>query len=110
MRFAKDNRLLPDGFNRATAGADAAVVGVEADPDFGGGSDRVRYAVLLAGATGPYDVQVQLYFQPIAFRWAQNLASYDAEETRRFVAWYEEMAASSAVVLARATTRVAGAP
>jgi hypothetical protein len=110
VRFAKDNRLLPDGFDRVAAGPDAAVVGAEQDADFTGGSDRVRYAVPLAGSTGPYDVEVQLWYQPIAFRWAQNLARYDSEETRRFVAWYDEMAGGSAVALAGAATRVTGAP
>jgi hypothetical protein len=111
VRFLKDNRLLPDGFDRGVAGADAAVVGVPAsDADFAGGGDLVTYRVAVGAAPGPYVAEVQLLFQPIAFRWAQNLAGYDAEETRRFVRWYDEMATGSSVVLARARTQVAGAP
>jgi hypothetical protein len=101
----KDNRILPDGFNRATAAAEVAVQGGAArDPDFAGGGDRVRYSVDLAGRAGPYSMTVALWYQPIAFRWARNLAGYDALEPRRFVTWYNEMASSSAIVVARADT------
>ena len=41
-RFVKDNRLLPDGFDKSTVKADIAVQGDAArDADFGGGSDRI---------------------------------------------------------------------
>jgi hypothetical protein len=108
VRFAKDNRLLPDGFDRSAAGASAGVVGAEQDGDFTGGGDRVRYEVPLGPGAGPYAVEVRLWYQPIGFRWAQNLAAYDAEETRRFSEWYRAMAGGSAVVLARVETRVGG--
>ncbi|MEO5821388.1 MAG: hypothetical protein ABIT71_12865, partial [Vicinamibacteraceae bacterium] len=42
-------------------------------------------------------------YQPIAYRWARNLARYDAAETRRFVGFYDAAAGESATVLARAT-------
>ena len=104
VRFGKDNRLLPDAFDRALAGADAAVLGDAArDADFTGGSDRVRYQVDVAGRSGPFTVEAELWYQPIAWRWARNLAGYDAVETRRFVDWYGAMAASSAVVVASDT-------
>jgi hypothetical protein len=108
VRFAKDNRLLPDGFDRAAAGASAGVVGVDQDADFTGGSDRVRYEVPVGPAAGAYTVEVRLWYQPIGFRWAQNLAAYDAAETRRFSEWYRAMAGSSAVVLASAEVRAEG--
>lgn len=50
---------------------------------------------------GPFTVTVELWFQPIAYRWAQNLADYDSFETDRFVRYYESMAAASGLVLAR---------
>ena len=55
-----------------------------------------------AGRTGPFQVDVELRYQPIAYRWAQNLRAYDATETRRFVNWYDEMASGSSQVLASA--------
>jgi hypothetical protein len=109
VRYVKDNRMLPDGFVAATAGEDAAVRGVPADDlDFSGGGDEVRYSMDVTGRAGPFTVEVELWYQPIAFRWARNLAEYDAPETNRFVRWYDEMAASSAVVLGRATATAYG--
>ncbi|MFN2444390.1 MAG: hypothetical protein ABR606_02180 [Vicinamibacterales bacterium] len=104
VRYIKDNRLLPRGFDKSTASADIAVLGAAApDPDFLGGADRIRYTIDLADAAGPYTVEATLRFQPIAYRWAQNLKPYDAVETRRFVAYYESMSAAATAVLARAT-------
>jgi hypothetical protein len=109
VRFLKDNRLLPNGFDRALAGEDAAVRGgAEEDADFGAGGDRIRYSVDVAGRVGPFSVEVELRYQPIAYRWARNLAEYDAPETRQFVAWYDDMAAGSSVVVARSEARVSG--
>lgn len=102
--YVKDNRLLPRGFDKATADPDIRVHGGAAgDADFGGGEDRVRYDVSVAGAEGPFRIDVALYYQPIAYRWAQNLRSYEAAEPRRFLSFYESMAAASATVLARTT-------
>ena len=102
VRFAKDNRVTPEGFVRETAVGDVAVRGdASADPDFIGGSDGVGYRVPVDPAAGPFTVEAALWFQPIGYRWARELVPYEAVETRRFVAYYEEAAASSAVVLAR---------
>ena len=105
--YIKDNRLLPRGFDKATAAPDIAVRGgAEHDPDFTAESDRVRYVVNTAGQTGPFQVAAELRYQPISFRWAQNLQAYDAMETRRFVNWYDEMASGSSQVLASATASI----
>lgn len=105
--FVKDNRLLPRGFDKRTAESDIAVRGdALEDGDFGAGGDRVRYAVALAGATGPFEIAVELRYQPIAFRWADNLRAYDAPEPRRFVSYYQSMAEGSSTVVARAAARV----
>lgn len=100
--YTKDNRLLPTGFDKTTAAEDIAVQGGAADDaDFAGGGDVVRYRVATQGAEGPFTVEAALWYQPVAYRWAQNLAPYDALETRRFVRYYESMASQSGVVLAR---------
>ena len=67
VRYAKDNRLLPRGFDKATAGDDYAVYGdARDDPDFQGGGDRIVFRPLLpAGASGPFRVEVDLLYQPI---------------------------------------------
>lgn len=106
-RWVKDNRILPDGFDRARADARVSPAGLATDdPDFVPGSDAVRYNVAVDPAAGPFTVQAELWFQPIGYRWAENLASYDAAETRRFVRYYREMAGASALMLARASSEV----
>ena len=107
VRFLKDNRLLPRGFDKATADKDIAVVGGAAeDESFTGGRDRVRYGVNVGTASGPFQIDAELRFQPIAYRWAQNLTQYDASEAQRFVRWYDALAHVSSVVLSRSTAQV----
>ena len=106
VRYLKDNRLLPSGFHKQTAEKDIAVVGEAADdPNFTDAGSLVRYSVPVGDAQGPFHVQAELWYQPIGFRWAHNLNPYDAVEPHRFVQYYESMASSSAVVLARAEAR-----
>ena len=102
-QYLKDNRLLPRGFDKATAPADVAVHGGAADdPDFGGERDRVRYEMPCPGP-GPYTVEAELRYQSIGFRWAHNLERYDAAEPKRFLSYYTAMAAGSSVVVATST-------
>jgi hypothetical protein len=101
--YLKDNRLLPSGFSKQNAEKDIAVIGEAAnDPNFTDKGNIVRYSVSTAGAAGPFHVQAELWYQPIGFRWAHNLAPYIAEEPRRFVSYYESMSSNTAVVLASA--------
>lgn len=104
VQYLKDNRLLPDGFDKASASKDVAVRGQAAsDSDFAAGGDRVRYVVDVSGATGPFSIDATLYYQSIGYRWAKNLAAYDAPEPKRFLRYYDEMARGSTTALARAT-------
>lgn len=101
--YLKDNRLLPTGFQKETADADIAVHGEAADdPNFTGGGDLIRYRAALGNGQGPFHVQVELWYQPIGFRWAHNLQPYDSMETQRFVRYYDSMPAETALVLAHA--------
>jgi hypothetical protein len=100
--YLKDNRLLPRGFDKATADSEIRVIGgANEDADFLGGSDHIRYSVDVAGSEGPFQIEAELRFQPIGYRWAQNLKAYDTSETQRFVGYYESMASASSEVLAR---------
>jgi hypothetical protein len=102
VRYLKDNRLLPRGFNKRTAGPDIAVLGAAFDdPDFSAASDRVRYAVPIGGASGPFTVTAELLYQPIGFRWAANLKSYNAAEPQRFTGYYAAMASAATTTLAK---------
>jgi hypothetical protein len=103
VRYAKDNRLLPSGFDKTSAAVDIAVTGAAySDENFTAGSDRVHYRVSLENSVGAVTVTARLIYQPIAYRWAENLREYDAFETNRFVGYYEENAAGSTTVLAEA--------
>ncbi|HXK02671.1 MAG TPA: hypothetical protein VMS37_09735 [Verrucomicrobiae bacterium] len=104
LRFVKDNRLLPKGFDKRTATPDIAVHGeAETDADFDSGGDTVRYSMAAAGTQGPFRVEAELWYQPIAYRWAMNLNRYDATEPKRFVSYYVSLASTSGVILAHAS-------
>jgi hypothetical protein len=102
-KYLKDNRILPAGFDKATASTEIAVQGEAAsDPAFKGGSSTTQYQIPARGASGPFKIAVQLLYQPIGYRWARNLASFQADEPRHFVKYFEQAAPNSAVVLAHA--------
>ncbi len=104
VRYLKDNRLLPRGFDKKSADADIAVHGGAADdPDFVAAGDTVHYAMPVGSASGPFTVSAELQYQPIGFRWANNLKQYDAPEPHRFTSYYDSMASASATTLASAT-------
>jgi hypothetical protein len=107
VRFAKDNRVLPTGFDKASADPDVAVNGeASGDGDFVGGSDRVAYRIDVARASRPLEIRAELWYQPIGFRWARNLADFDALETDRFVRYYDALSHVSGALLAEASAVV----
>jgi hypothetical protein len=101
--YAKDDRLLPAGFDKRSAEKDIAVAGEAADdPNFTDKGSLIRYMVDTGNATGPFQVEAELWYQPIGFRWAHNLADYKAAEPQRFLGYYESASQHSAIVLAKA--------
>jgi hypothetical protein len=103
-QYLKDNRLLPRGFDKATADPGVGVYGAaRQDADFTGNGDTVHYAVPVAATGGPFRVSVELLYQPIGYRWAHNLEKYDAPEPKRFLSYFNAMSASSSVVVAKAS-------
>jgi hypothetical protein len=108
VRYVKDNRLLPRGFDKLAAPWDIAVLGgaVE-DENFAGGGDQIEYVVDTGGAVGPLSVTAKLYYQAIGFRWADNLKNYQTTETERFVRYYGENSEHSAIRLAESSVVVA---
>jgi hypothetical protein len=104
--YAKDNRLLPVGFDKVVAGEDIAVHGGALDDeDFEGGGDTTRYAIALDGAPQPLNVTVELLYQAISYRWAENLRAYDAAEVNRFLGYYDAVP-NEPVVMDTATISV----
>jgi cytochrome c551/c552 len=107
VRYLKDNRLLPKGFQKADADPWVAVIGdAREDSDFSAGGDRLRYSMAVDDHEGPFQLDVELRFQVVGFRWAENLRTYKAEETSRFVRYFESMASSASAVVARATATI----
>jgi hypothetical protein len=107
VRFIKDNRLLPAGFDKRAVTQDIAPQGAAVeDADFAAGADRIRYSVPVGSAQGPFRVEAELWFQPISFRWADNLRSYQAMEPQRFTRYYDATASGSALMLVRSTSVV----
>lgn len=101
VRFIKDNRILPKGFDKTTAEEEIAVQGnAYEDPNFQGGVDEITYRVKLNRVESPLTVRAELWYQPIGYRWAKNLMPYDSHETNRFVTYYNSMSGKSAVQLA----------
>jgi hypothetical protein len=101
--YIKDNRLLPGGFDKQSAENDIRVIGeAQTDPNFTDKGSLTRYNVDLKGAQGPFQIEAELWYQPVGFRWARNLGSYQAAEPQRFVGYYESASRHSAVVLAKA--------
>jgi hypothetical protein len=103
VRYLKDNRLLPRGFDKDTAEPDIAVYGeARDDPNFAGGGDRVHYQIGLPEGQGLYAVEVELRFQAIGYRWAHNLQPYDAPEPKAFLDYFQAVSANASSLVQRA--------
>ena len=103
--YLKDNRLLPDGFDKDSAHEDYGVWGLARnDTDFVGGSDRIRYRVDVSAADSPLTVTAELRYQSIGYRWAHNLERHDSPETNRFLAYYNETPSPAVTIASAAAT------
>ena len=79
--YAKDNRLLPPGFDIENAIANIAIYGKATnDSNFIAGSDRVEYRIDTGGKSGPYTIKVELLYQTISYRFVQDLLTDDDKE------------------------------
>lgn len=96
--YAKDNRLLPAGFDKATAGADIAVVGdALGDANFQGGSDQIGYQIGgLSG--GKYAVTAELIYQPLSYPALKDLIQSSGTEITTFKSMYGASAHKSTVM------------
>ncbi|MBN2193028.1 MAG: hypothetical protein JW751_09450 [Polyangiaceae bacterium] len=106
-RYLKDNRLLPRGFEKRAASHDIGVYGAAmGDDDFRGGEDEVRYRISLPGRVGRLVIAAELLYQPIGYRWAENLRAVPAAEARRFAGYYSAMSSASVVQISSARRTV----
>jgi hypothetical protein len=87
--YLKDNRLLPAGADKAGLPADIGVYGAARDdPSFVGGSDLVTYQVDVAGVTGPFTFSAELLYEPLSYRFVQDLLADGTPLTERFAGYY----------------------
>jgi hypothetical protein len=104
--YRKDNRLLPAGFDAATAPPEIAVHGAaREDANYRGGSDRVTYEVDLSGGSRAVRLEAELLFQPVSFAFVEDLAR---DSRRPLVARYLRLhgeADPAPEVLARVSAR-----
>src|SRR5262249_10689221 len=104
--YLKDNRLLPAGFDKTTAHPQIALHrSALHDPGVNERRDQLGYEVEVDSAAAPFEVIAELWYQPIGFRWAMNLRTYNASEPQRFTGEYASMSGNSAVKLAESRTR-----
>lgn len=90
--YTKDNRLLPVGFDLTKASSNIAVYGeASQDNDFLPGGDRLTLEIDLGKAVGPFTLRVELCYQSIGYRWAQNLASQSFAEAQSFATYYDSV-------------------
>lgn len=104
--YIKNNRLLPNGFDKITAADDIAVRGAAyEDPDFVGGGDQVRFVIDVGAAQGPFTVEAELLYLSIGFNWAEKLRAHESPEAGRFLDYYDAVP-NQPVVVARASAQV----
>ena len=83
--YLKDNRLLPAGADKAKLPPEIAVRGTAADDaNFVGDGDQITYRVDVASAQGPFTVQAELLYQPLAYRFVQDMLTDSGESGQAF--------------------------
>lgn len=104
--YIKDNRLLPAGFKTDANKPELNPQGkAAADANFAPGSHLLSLQLPLGQAQGPFTLEVNLLYQTVAYRWAQNLIAQPGAEVSRFAQFYAALpnlplsAASASAVL-----------
>lgn len=89
--YAKDNRILPRGFDKTTAPSDIAVQGQALDDaNFVGGSDTVSYSIdTTSFSSTPTRVEVALRYQTLSYPFAQDLFRDETSESISFEDMYD---------------------
>jgi hypothetical protein len=98
IRYHKDNRLTPKGFDKTLVDNDVAVVGKAAqDGNFNAGLDLFEYSVKLPA--GEYYVLAELVYQPLAFGHLEFLfKDTDLPEVDQFKTIYDATTLKSEVI------------
>ena len=103
--YAKNNRLLPIGFDKITASLDIAVKGTAYyDTNFTGGSDCIMYTFEVGDTEGPFTVTAELYYLSISYNWAEKIRGYDSTEGDTFLKYYDATPNTPVLVGSASTT------
>jgi len=92
--YAKDNRLLPSGFDlgkRFPDGIDPRTIapaGTAGDPGFEPGAHQVVYDAGLDGSKGPYRASVEALYQSIKPSHARALRGNSSDDVAAFLGLY----------------------
>ncbi len=90
--YLKDNRLLPEGFDKSSAPGDIAVQGAARDDaDFMGGMDDVFYQSPVTGEHGLVTISADLLYQTVSSAFIKDLGqdSGAGEHVSRFAGYYD---------------------
>ena len=78
--YLKDNRLTPQGFDKNAVPEDIAVAGLATgDENFNLGQDLIQYHIPVGESVGPFNVVVELLYQPFGFGHLQDLFTHSDE-------------------------------
>jgi len=104
VEYAKDNRLLPAGFDKSNADPDIGVYGTAAtDLNFIGGSDQIVYEI--SDVPNAESVTVELLFQALSYPFVNDLAATTTPHVDNFMLLYNQ-ADNAPVVVATDTQKI----
>jgi hypothetical protein len=97
--YAKDNRLLPQGFDKKTAPQDIAVRGPALDDEnFSGGLDKITYRVAVKESRKPLTVSAELLYQAVGYPFLLDFKQDKIPSVQRFLKFVEVENMAPAVV------------
>lgn len=97
--WLKDNRLLPKGYRADHPDATyTQAIGLNGDPDFTDGSDRVQYRITLPADKQITKLKIKLVYQTLGARFMRSLFQVNVPEVAAFRTMYERADVSPVVM------------
>lgn len=90
--YAKDNRLLPLGFDIENAVDNIAIYGeATTDMNFIAGSDNVTFQIDTQGYSGPFNINVELLYQTLSYQFIQDMFNDSDDLIIKFTNLYQDI-------------------
>ncbi|RQV95486.1 hypothetical protein EH221_06195 [bacterium] len=87
--YLKDNRLLPNGFEKSTASNDITTYGMAAhDDNFNNGLDLITYKINAEGFSAPLTVTAELLYQSVSYPFIRDIQNDSTEPINHMVEYY----------------------